>query len=294
MPKKMTKTKKESKRFRKVAIFFLAPCLIGITFFSWYPFIISFFVAFQEYMILSTSWVGLQNFKILFNDPMFFTTIRNTFYFAFLNIAIPFLIPIIVAILLLEMKKSIIRIMMILWFIPIGTMGSLMLWKWYYNPRYGLFNQILSWFGLPGLGWLDDPHLAMICLVLPSLIMYSPGLIYMASLQSIPDELYEAAELEGAGLWQKIWSITLPRLRPIIAVMLLLSVIGSMQMFQQAFVMTGGGPANATRTIVMYMYDCAFNNLKFGYGTAVAIILFIILTIMTIIQRKYFKENLDI
>lgn len=290
----MIKEKKGSKISRKIAILFIAPCLIGITIFSWYPFFLGFLIAFQKYSIFTTKWVGLQNFKNLFNDPMFPIVIRNTFYYAFLSIAIPFLIPIIVAILLLEMKRSVIRIMMILWFLPAGGMGSLLLLKWYYNPNYGLFNQILNWLGLPGLQWLNDPRLAMICLVLPGLIMYGPGLIWIATLQSIPDELYEAAEIEGAGLWTKIWHITLPRLRPIIAVLLLLSVIGSMQMFSQAFLMTGGGPNNATRTIVMYMYNCGFEMLKFGYGTAVAIVLFIILTIMVIIQRKLFKENIDV
>jgi len=120
------------------------------------------------------------------------------------SIALTFLVPIFVAILLMEMRKSLIRIMMILWFIPVSSMAGIIIWKWFYNPQYGLFNGILQSLGMPTLRWLDDPNLAMICLVLPGLIMYGPGLIYIATLQGIPDELYQAAELEGASFWRKI------------------------------------------------------------------------------------------
>jgi len=172
-------------------------------------------------------------------------------------------------------------------------MAGLIIWKWMYNTQYGLFNGILESLGFPTLGWLNDPNLAMFCLVLPGLIMYGPGLIYIASLQGIPNELYEAAEIEGAGFWTKIWHITLPRLRPIIAMMLILAVIGNFQVFDQPYIMTGGGPNLATYTIVLYIFDLAFASMKFGKASALAVVLFFVLTILTTIQRKYFKENID-
>lgn len=286
----------KEKRFKyigRLGMLFILPTLIIITLFGWYPMVLSFNIAFQEYHILTTRYIGLAHFRQLLEDPIVPIVIRNTFYYTALSLGLTFMVPIIVAILLMEMKKSVIRIMMLLWFIPVGSMSSLILWKWYYEPSYGLFNAIFSWLGLPKLMWLADPRIAMLCIVLPGLIMFAPGIIYIASLQSIPESYYEAAELEGAGFWRKIWSITLPRLRPIMSMLLILSVIGSMQVFNAPFVMTAGGPANATRTIVMYIIETAFNYFHFGYGTTLALVLFFILMILTFLQRKYFREDID-
>ena len=134
----------------------------------------------------------------------------------------------------------------------------------------------------------------MLCLVLPGLIMFAPGLIYIATLQGIPEELYEAAELEGAKFLQKVWYVTLPRMRSIIAMMLILAIISNFQVFDQPKVMTGGGPNFATYSVVMRVFDLAFEELKFGKATALAIILFFVIMTLVIIQRKYFKENIDL
>jgi len=271
------------------------PLLLQLIF-GWFPIAVAFTLAFREYrFFLPSTYVGWENFKFLLTESLYTGLIfRNTFYYAFLSIGLIFLLPILVAIFLMEMKKSTIRIMMILWFIPVASMAGLILWKWFYNIQYGLFNGILTFLGLPNLRWLNDPRLAMLCLVLPGLIMYGPGLIYIATLQSIPRELYEAAELEGAGFWKKIWCITLPRLRPIIAMMLILAVIGNLQVFDQPYVMTGGGPKFATYSVVMYIFDLAFSNCQYGKATALAVFFFFLIMIIIILQRKYFKENIDI
>jgi len=219
---------------------------------------------------------------------------KNTLYYAGLSIGLTFLLPILIAILLMEMKRSVIRIMMILWFIPVASMAGIIIWKWFYNVQYGLFNGILTSLGLPTIRWLDDSNLAMLCLVLPGLIMFAPGLIYIATLQGIPDELYEAAELEGASFWKKIWYISLPRMRPIIAMMLILAIIGNLQVFDQPYAMTSGGPNFATYSIVMHIFLLAFQSMKFGKATALSVILFFIIMTFVIIQRKYFKEYIDI
>ena len=254
-----------------------------------------FIVAFQKYHLIKPPiFVGFANFKNIFYDPLTSIVFKNTLYYTALSLALTFLVPIFVAILLMEMKKSTIRIMMILWFIPIAGMASLVIWKCVDTLFPITFNGILTTLGLPTLRWLEDIRIVMLCLVLPGLIMYGPGLIYIASLQGIPDEFYEAAELEGAGFWRKVWSITLPRLRPIIAMMLILAVINNMQIFNRPFVMTGGGPGDATRTVVMRYYNLAFEQMKFGRGQTLAFLLFILLIILIIIQRKYFKENPDV
>jgi len=287
---------KGAKFIRRMFWAFALPGLLFQLIFGWLPIFASFVVAFQKYRILGNSpFVGLSNFYyMLLNNPVSYLAFRNTLYYAALSLLLTFVIPIFVAILLMEMKKSVVRIMMILWFIPVASMAGIIIWKYFYNVQYGLFNGILTWLGLPNLKWLNDPKLAMFCLVLPGLIMYGPGLIYIASLQSIPQELYEAAELEGASFWEKIWHITLPRLRPIIAMMLILAVINSLQVFDQPFIMTGGGPKMATYTVVMYIFDLVTKSARFGRATALGIVLSSFIMALIIIQRKYFKENLDI
>lgn len=289
--------KKEFKFKERISWLFVGPGVVIQLIFGWFPIAVAFVVAFQKfYVIKPSTFVGWENFKFFLPsyNSLTLTVFRNTFYYTTLSLGLTFLVPIFVAILLMEMKKGVIRIMMILWFIPAASMAGIIIWKWFYNVQYGLFNGILSSLGFPTIGWLNDPRLAMLCLVLPGLIMYGPGLIYIATLQSIPDCFYEAAELEGAKFFQKIWHITLPRIRPIMAMMLILAVIGNFQVFTQPYVMTGGGPAMATYTVVMYIFDNAFSNLRFGRGTALAVILFFIIMALVILQRKFFKENIDV
>lgn len=273
---------------------FMLPGILLNGLFWWIPLVLGFVIAFQTYRVVGpATFSGLANFRSMFRDPMLVIVFRNTLYYTLLSLALVFLIPIVVSILIMEMRKGVIRIMMILWFIPIASMASLMIWKWFYNPDYGLFNAILTGLGLPASRWLGNPDIAMLCLVLPGLIMFGPGLIYIASLQSIPDSFYEAADLEGTGLWQKIWYITLPRLRPVIAVMLIMAIIQRMQVFEQSFVMTGGGPGNATRSVVMLYYRVALEQFRFGKGQSIALLLFTVLMVLIYLQRRFFKENLD-
>jgi len=282
---------------RRMAWIFGAPSIVAQSIFGWFPILVAFVVAFQKFHIVKPcTYTGWDNFAFLLpsNNPLTTLVFRNTLYYAALSLALTFLIPILIAILLMEMKKSVIRVMMILWFIPVASMAGIIIWKYFYNTQYGLFNGILVSLGLPTLRWLNDSRIVMLCLVLPGLIMYGPGLIYIATLQSIPDELYEAAELEGVSFWQKIWHITLPRIRPIMAMMLILAIIGSLQIFEQPFVMTTGGPNYATYTVVYYIFDLAFQNLLYGKATALAIILFFVIMALVVIQRKYFRENIDV
>ncbi len=270
------------------------PALVVQAVFGWLPVAVAFIVAFQKYYLARPAeWVGFANFVDVFADPLTPISFINTFIYAALSLGLTFIVPIIVAIFLLEMRPGVIRVMMILWFIPVAQMAGIVLWKWLYNANYGALNAILNGVGLPALAWLDSPQTAMISLVLPGVIMFGPGLVYIASLQSIPDELYEAAEIEGAGIWQKIWHITLPRIRPIIAMMLIFGVIGSLQIFELPFIMTRGGPGTATTTVVMRVYSLAFNSFRMDKATALSIMLFFVIMTLVIIQRRFFKEDPD-
>jgi multiple sugar transport system permease protein len=273
---------------------FTLPGLLTQFLFGWFPVLFAFVVGFQRYFFVKDpQFVGVQNFRDVAADPLTVTTFANTFHFALLSLGLTFVIPIFVSILLMEMSPRTIRWMMILWFIPVASTAGIAIWKYLYHPHLGLLNGGLTALGLPSLRWLDDPNLAMFCLVLPGLILFGPGLIYIAALQSIPEELYEAAELEGAGFFRKIRVVTLPRLRPVIAMMLIFSVIGSLQVFELPFILTGGGPGYATTTVVMHVYNLAFNAYNLGKATALAIVLFLVIMTLILIQRRYFRESLD-
>ena len=273
---------------------FVSPALLVQFIFGWLPVAVAFVVAFQKYYLAKPAeWVGFANFTEVITDPLTPVSFVNTFIYAGLSLGLTFIVPILVAIFLLEMRPGVIRVMMILWFIPVASMAGIVLWKWLYNVHYGALNAMLGGVGLPHLQWLDSPKTAMISLVLPGVIMFGPGLVYIASLQSIPDELYEAAHIEGAGIWQKIWHITLPRIRPVIAMMLIFGVIGALQIFELPFIMTRGGPGTATTTVVMRVYTLAFNSFRMDKATALSIVLFFVIMALIIIQRRYFREDPD-
>jgi multiple sugar transport system permease protein len=290
-PRKVTR----GPRFKRIAAWsFTLPGVLFQFFFGWFPVLVAFLVAFQRYYLVKPpEFVGFANFREVAADPLTPVVFTNTFYYAALALGLTFLLPIFVSILLMEMPPKVIRGMMILWFLPVAATASIVIWKYFYHPKLGLLNGLFESVGLPRQQWLDDPSLAMISLVLPGLILFGPSLVYIASLQGIPEELYEAAELEGAGFWTKIWHITLPRLRPVIAMMLILSVIGTLQVFEQPFIMTGGGPGYATRTVVMHVYNMSFLSYNLGKATALAILLFFLVMTLIIIQRRYFRESLD-
>jgi multiple sugar transport system permease protein len=273
---------------------FTLPGLLSQLVFGWLPVALAFVVAFQRYyFVKEPEYVGLQNFRAVASDPLIRTAFQNTFVYALLSIGLTFVIPIAVSILLMEMSRRTIRWMMILWFIPVAATAGIAIWKYMYHERLGLLNGMLTAVGLPPQKWLDDPGMAMFSLVLPGILLFGPGLIYIAALQNIPEELYEAAEMEGAGLFRKIWYVTLPRLRPVIAMMLIFSVIGAMQVFETPFILTGGGPGYATTTVVMHIYNLAFNAYNLGKATALAIVLFGVIMALVVLQRRYFRENLD-
>ncbi|OGJ90946.1 MAG: hypothetical protein A2268_09910 [Candidatus Raymondbacteria bacterium RifOxyA12_full_50_37] len=227
---------------------------------------------------------------------------RNTIYYTILILGLTFLMPIFVAIFLMEMPPWLIRIMMLMWFVPISDMASTIILKYFYNVDYGLLNGLIKNFydfiGKPEAirifpRWLNSPDLAMLCIVLPQLIMYMPGLVYITSLQGIPQDLYDAAEIDGCGFFQKIWHVTLPRLRPVIATMLVINLISAFQVFGTIMIMTQGGPANKTISLAYYVYKLAFEYVEVGKGNALAVMFFLFLITLTFIQRKLFPEDID-
>ena len=282
------------RRSRIEALLFLLLALLFQLVWGWYPLIVAFFISFTDAAPLSQStYTGLQSYLRVLHDPLTGQAFRVTVVYAGLTIALTFVIPIIVAILLMEMPPKIMRPMMLLWFLPLSPIAGTVLWKYLYNAQYGLFEVIATQvLHLPPQPFLNDPNQVLFWLVFPGLLLFGPGLIYMAGLQGIPTSYYEAAEVEGAGFWHKIWTISLPRLRPLVSMLLTFSIISSLQEFTWPQIMTGGQPEGASRTVVMYMY-ILIQGLHFSDATALSLLLCALILTITILFRTFFKEDPD-
>lgn len=279
-----------------VAYAFLAPALIVFTLFAWWPILSSFLLSFQRVKLQDLTggdWIGFQNFERMVHDPVFGIAWRNSLEFTGLSILIGFFVPVIVAIMVQEMRvaKSYFRLV---YFLPsvIPPLIATLVWKQIYEPEGGLLNSFLWSLGITSperpVVWLQDA-----ALVKPSMLIImtwagfgSTMLIYLAALQDMPVELYEAAEIDGAAIWHRIRHLTIPHLLPQMLVMLILQIIGVMQVFLEPFVLTAGGPANRTVTPVLTMYRKAFLNGDIGLASAWSVMMVIVLAIFSMIYLR--------
>ena len=264
------------------ALVFALPMLAIFAAFSWYPIVRLVLLAFQRTDLVNPStWVGLQNFRDVINDPLFTIALKNTAYFAFLALIFGYPIPLMMAVLISESRRFR-GIYSALAYLPvvIPPVVGVLLWKYvFYDPtKVGLFNTILGWVHLGPYGWLQSPGTAM-----PSLVIESTWanagttvIIYLAALTAVDRDLYDAASVDGAGIWRKIWHITLPQIRGVLLVTLMLQIIGTVQVFLEPYLFTSGGPANATLTLLLLVYQYAFgNSIGVGFGQAAALSLMV-------------------
>ena len=256
---------------------FLLPFLIVFGVFAWFPILRAFVMSVQVTNLVSDPvFVGLQNFTRVLADPLLGIAIRNTAWFALLALVIGFPIPIILAVLISETRRHR-GLYSALVYLPvvIPPVVSVLLWRFFFNAApTGVFNTILGWFGIPPQPWLQDAGSAMPSIVIEATWAAAGGtvIIYLAALLSVPAQLYEAAEVDGASIWQKIWHITLPQMRAILFVTLILQLIATSQLFTEPLLFTGGGPANSTMTVLLLIYRYAFQNSLGGdYGMAAAL-----------------------
>ncbi|MBZ6109380.1 MULTISPECIES: carbohydrate ABC transporter permease [Streptomyces] len=260
---------------------FLIGAVLCFAFFSWYPMVREFFLAFQKTDRGEVSWVGLDNLSTVFNDPAFWQAWRNTALYTLLALVLGFAVPFVVAIVINELRhgKGYLRLLV---YLPVmlPPVASVLLFKYLYDPGYGMLNEVFGFFGLPEQQWLQDPDLSLLSVVIASTWMNMGGaaLIYLAALQGIPGELYEAAELDGAGLLRKIWHVTIPQTRLVLSLMLLMQIISTMQVFVEPFLLTGGaGPEGSTTTVVYLIYQYAFNFNDYGAAAALGLLLLVLL-----------------
>ncbi|MFC9389213.1 carbohydrate ABC transporter permease [Streptomyces venezuelae] len=260
---------------------FLIGAVLCFAFFSWYPMVREFLLAFQKTESGQSTWVGFDNLVTVVNDPAFWQAWRNTLLFTVLALVFGFAVPFLVALVINEFHhgQGYLRLLV---YLPVmlPPVASVLLFKYLYDPGYGLLNELLRFLHLPEQQWLQDPDLSMLSVVIASTWMNMGGaaLIYLAALQSIPGELYEAAELDGAGLLRKIWHVTIPQTRLILSLMLLMQIIATMQVFVEPFLLTGGaGPEGSTTTVVHLIYQYAFNFNNYGAAAALGLLLLVLL-----------------
>ncbi|HZL32414.1 MAG TPA: sugar ABC transporter permease [Verrucomicrobiae bacterium] len=256
---------------------FLLPLLLIFGVFSWFPIIRSFVMSVQETNLVTiTRFVGLDNFARVLADPLFGRAVANTAYFSLLALLIGFPIPLVLAVIMSEARRFK-GLYSALAYLPVVVppVVAVLLWRFFFDARpTGVFNSILGAVGVGPLPWLQDSGTAMPSIVLEATWAGAGAtvIIYLAALLSVPPELYDAAEVDGASIRQKIWHVTLPHLRGVLLITLILQLIATAQLFTEPFLFTGGGPANATITVLLLIYHYAFQNSLGGdYGMAAAL-----------------------
>jgi multiple sugar transport system permease protein len=274
-----------SRREAMWAYILISPWLIGFVWLTAGPMITSAVFSFAEYDLLNPlRLIGLANWRYMFTqDPLFWHSLRVTLTFSVVALPAGLVLGLALA-LLLNAKVPGLTIWRTVYYMPsvVSGVAVAVLWNQVFNPRFGIINWMLSWFGIRGPGWLGSPDWALPALIIMALWGVGGGMIiYLAGLQSIPTTLYEAATIDGANMWQRFTRITLPLITPVIFYNLVIGIIGTFQYFTNAFVMTNGGPANATLFYNLYLYNNTFRYQRLGYGSALAWLLLFMVLIMT-------------
>ncbi|GAB6086559.1 carbohydrate ABC transporter permease [Alkaliphilus crotonatoxidans] len=276
---------------------FLLPNLIGFILFTGIPIIYSFVLSFTEWNLITTPrFIGLANYKTLLKDEEFWLALKNTLRFIVGYLPLVMSISLGIA-LMLNKKIKMKTFFRGAYFLPVVTswVAVSLIWKWLLNPVYGLVNYGLSLIGINGPAWLQDPKWAMAGIILTS-VWKDIGFImvlYLAGLQGISKSYYEAADIDGAGSFQKFWHITLPMLAPTTFFVFVISLINSFQVFDQILIMTNGGPVGATTVLVQQIYNNAFRYFKMGYAASISWVLFLLVFAVTYIQIKLQKRWVD-
>ncbi len=278
------------------ALGFLSPTLVIFSVFVLFPVFFSFYLSFHQWNMFSKvrSFVGLANYSRILHDAEFWSVLRNTTVYTLGTVPLNMLLALAVAS-LLNRKLLGKKFLRTAFFTPVITssVAAAVIWRWVYDPNFGLLNTCLGWFGIAPVNWLNEPGTAMLALILMA-VWKSFGVnmvLFSAGLQNIPEHYYEAAEIDGAGWWAKFWHVTIPLLSPTTFFILVMSVIGSFQVFDIVYVLTSGGPLVSTKVLVFYLYEYAFKFFEMGYASAVAYLLFALIFTLTLLQIRYLKAR---
>jgi multiple sugar transport system permease protein len=267
----------------------IGPWLLGFLLLTAGPMLGSVVLALSDWDLLNApKFIGLKNFPELWRDDLFWLSLYNTGYYTFISVPLHLAVALAAA-LILNLKLRWINYYRTMVYLPSITpsVASAFLWMWIFNPDFGLANGAMDLLGLPHSLWIWDPDMAKPSLILMGLWSIGPQMvILLAGMQSVPESLYEAASVDGAGPWHRFRHITLPMLSPVLFFSLIISIIRSFQVFNLAYIMTAGGPANATLFYVLYLYRSAWESLRMGYASALAWVLFLIILAFTLVQWR--------
>jgi len=269
-----------------VGYLFLSPWILGFLIFLVGPMVASIYLSLTEYKIIRLPvWVGLANYARMFSDELFYHSMKVTVTYTALSVPLGIVAALAVAV-LLNQKIVASGLFRTIFYLPsvVSGVAVAIVFAWIFNFRFGILNYFLSLLGIPGPNWLGHPRWTLWAFVLMSLWGIGGNvIIFLAALQGVPVPLYEAAKIDGAGNWRRFWAITLPMISPAILFVLIMGVIGTFQTFTQSYIMTGGGPANATLFYLLYLYKNAFNWFEMGYASAMAWVLFLVIMVCTLL-----------
>lgn len=290
-----TRSPRLGRQARREEIWFwvlISPWIVGFLVFLALPIIASSFLSFthNDPVNWPPKWVGLANYQLMVHDSVFWKSLKATIYFVVGSVPLSVVAATIVA-LLLNQKIPFVSAWRTIYYLPAVTSGVAvaLLWQWIFQSNYGLLDGVLySVFHIMGPSWLTDPHWAMPALIIISMWQFGgPMLIYLAAIQNVPTSLFEAAELDGANIFKKMWHVTIPIITPVIFFNVIMNIIGSFQAFTNAFIITNGGPDYATYLYVLNIYNNAFTYISnMGYADALSWVLFVIMLIFTLLAFK--------
>lgn len=277
---------------------FIGPFILGVLFWVVYPAGMAAWLTFQEWnLITPAKFVGLQNFKTMVDDPLFWQSLKVTSIYTVFSVPLGLILSFLLA-LLINTKVRGLAFFRTIYYLPsiVPAVASAVLWAWIFNTDFGLLNGILNYFGIAKVAWLQETQYALPAMIMMSLwSVGSAMIIFLAGLQGIDDMYYEAAKIDGAGRMAQMWHITIPMMSAVIFFNLILGIINSFQVFTAGYLMTNGGPQNATLFYVLYLYRVGFQFLKMGYAAALSWVLFFIILILTLIvfrtvgRRVYYQ-----
>jgi multiple sugar transport system permease protein len=277
-----------------LAAAFIAPALFGFLVFLLWPTLRGIYLSFTSFNLLTPpEWVGLDNYVRMVNDPIFWDSLRVTVVYVVMNIGVQTVVALLIAVLMQRLTQSALVRGIVLTPYLVSNVVTGIVWLWMLDTQLGIGNQILGALGFGHIAFFGSQAWAIPTIALINVwrhVGYT-ALLLFAGLQAIPKDMYEAGRIDGAGEWRMFWRISLPLLRPILALVLIMTVIGSFQVFDTVAVTTAGGPANATNVLQFYIYGAAFGRFQFGYASAMSVALLIVLSVITIVQYRLTKAG---
>lgn len=273
----------------RLALLFIAPAAFGFLVFLAWPTVRGIWLSFTSFNLLTPSeFVGLANYRRLIQDPIFWDSLWVTIQYVVLNVGVQTIVALFIALMMHQLTQSTFLRGVVLAPYLVSNVVAAIVWLWILDTQFGVANQFLEWVGVDRIGFLSDEAWAIPTIAMINVWRHMgyTALLIFAGLQMLPNNVYEAARIDGASEIRAFFTITLPLLRPILALVLIMTVIGSFQVFDTVAVTTDGGPANATNVLQLYIYDMAFGRFQFGYASALSVALLVVLSIITFIQFR--------